>query len=106
MEKSWDISSLFDDEVGTPVGFRQKQMKVSIEIPQREKVVFKGWDMGLRRQIMRDIPLGAVFKVVAVSQDGHYIRGVNINYSLRDIVFHKTEVEFTRVPVELHGVDL
>lgn len=105
MEKSYSVGSWFDEEVGTPVGFRPKQMKVSIEIPQKDKIIFKGWDMSLRDGVYRKIPIGTVFKVVHVTRDGKFIRGTNPDHTLSDIVFHSNEVEYTRVLVEVNWVN-
>lgn len=110
MERSWDFGSLFEDEgygegEDKPVGFRARDVKVSLSIPQKEKVIFKGWDMSLRDGVWRTIPEGTVFKVVHVTKDGKFIKGFNPDYTLSDIVFHSTEVEYAKTPVEVKGMD-
>ena len=108
MDKSYDVDSLeriFEEEYGKSVGYRPKELTLIISLPQRDKVIFKGWDMCLRDGVWRDIPEGTVFKVVHVTKDGKFIKGFNPNFTLSDIVFHSTEVEFAKVPVECKGMD-
>lgn len=109
MERSWDFGSLFEDEgysKDKPVGFSARDVKVTLSIPQTEKVTFKGWDMSLRDGVWRKIPLGTVFKVVNVSEDGKFIIGYNPDYTMITTVFHSTEVEYTKIPVELKGMEV
>lgn len=97
-----DFESLFSvSSEDRPIGYRPKDVKIIITAPQKEKVVFKGWDMSMRDGVRREIPVGAVFKVVLVTKDGRFIKGTNPDYTLSDIVFHHTEVEYARIPVEL-----
>lgn len=102
-----DFESLFslssDDR---PVGYLPKDVKIIITAPQQEKVIFKGWDMSMRDGVRREIPVGTVFKVIHVTKDGRFIKGTNPDYTLSDIVFHNTEVEYARIPVELVGMEI
>lgn len=108
MDKSYDVGSLeriFEEEYGKSTGYKPKELTLIVSLPQKDKVIFKGWDKSMRNEVLRDMPVGTVLKVVAVSENGYYIRGFNPNYSMCDIVFHSTEVEFAKVPVECKGMD-
>ena len=100
-----DFESLFSlSSEDRPVGYHP--VKIIITAPQKEKVIFKGWDMSMRDGVRREIPVGAVFKVVLITKDGRFIKGTNPDYTLCDIVFYHTEVEYARIPVELVGMEV
>lgn len=102
-----DFESLFSvNSEGRPIGYHPKNVKIIISAPQQEKVIFKGWDMSMRNGVRRDIPVGTVFKVLRITKDGRFIKGTNPDYTLSDIVFHDTEVEYARIPVELVGMEI
>lgn len=83
-----------------------KDWKLVLSVPQKEKVTFKGWDMSMRDGVWRKIPVGAVFKVIHVTKDGKFIKCTNPDYTNSDIVFHDTEVEYTKIPMELKGMEV
>lgn len=102
-----DFESLFSlNSEYRPVGYQPKDVKISISVPQVEKVIFKGWDMSRRVGVWRKIHVGAVFKVIHVTKDGKFITGTNPDYTLSDIVFYNTEVEYTKIPMELKGMEV
>ena len=44
-----DFESLFSlSSEDRPVGYQPKDVKIIISVPQKEKVIFKGWDMSMR----------------------------------------------------------
>lgn len=83
-----------------------KDWKLVLSVPQKEKVIFKGWDMSMRDGVWRKIPVGTVFKVMHVTKDGKFIKCTNPDYTNSDIVFHHTEVEYTKIPVEIRGMEV
>lgn len=102
-----DFESLFSlGSEDKPVGYRTKDVKIIITVPQKEKVIFKGWDMSRRDGVRREIPVGTVFKVMYVTKDGKFLGCKNPDYTLSDIVFYNTEVEYAMVPVELVGMEV
>lgn len=102
-----DFESLFSlSSEDRPVGYRTKDVKIIISVPQKEKVIFKGWDMSMRDGVRREIPVGTVFKVMYVTEDGKFIRCTNPDYTNSDIVFYHTEVEYTKIPMELKGMEV
>ncbi|APD20356.1 hypothetical protein AM24_166 [Acinetobacter phage AM24] len=104
---SVDFESLFSlSSEDRPVGYRTKDVKIIISVPQKEKVIFKGWDMSRRDGVWRKIPVGTVFKVMHVTKDGKFLGCTNPDYTLSDIVFYNTEVEYAMIPVELVGMEV
>lgn len=102
-----DFESLFSiNSEDKPVGYLLKDVKIIITAPQQEKVIFKGWDMSRRDGVRREIPVGTVFKVIDVTKNGRFIKGTNPDYTLSDIVFYNTEVEYAMIPVELVGMEV
>lgn len=102
-----DFESLFSlSSEDRPVGYLPKDVKIIITAPQKEKVIFKGWDMSMRDGVWRKIPVGTVFKVIKITKDGRFIKGTNPDYTLSDIVFHHTEVEYVGIPIELVGMEV
>lgn len=102
-----DFESLFSlSSEDRLVGYQPKDVKIIISVPQKDKVIFKGWDMSRRDGVRREIPVGTVFKVIDVTKNGRFIKGTNPDYTLSDIVFYNTEVEYAMIPVELVGMEV